>query len=132
MKRATAAETFARDLGSLYRARQMYPAGNALVLHAARRACAALERVGEAVRVAGLGAQVVVQDQVLDPPPRATRSLLEAMRELGREGLHVDPESAPRSWSTGSRGSSAAPCGMWDPSRPVPTGWRSTIPRRGR
>ena len=95
MRSATAAEIFARDLGSLYRARQMYPSGNVQVLHAAERACATLERVGEAVRMAGLGAQVVVQDQVLDPPPRATLSLLDALRALGREGLCVAPGACP-------------------------------------
>jgi HD-GYP domain-containing protein (c-di-GMP phosphodiesterase class II) len=95
VKSASAAETFARDLGGLYRARQMYPSGNVQVRNAAERACASLGRVGETVRVASLGAQIVVQDQVLDPPPRATRNLLEALRVLGREGLRVAPEVRP-------------------------------------
>lgn len=86
---------FLRDLGTTYRARQMYPRGNEQVTRAAEKAARSLAELGQKVRIARVGEDLLVEDRALTDPPTPLKALMDRLAESGREGLHIDPEADP-------------------------------------
>ncbi|MBE0618874.1 MAG: HD domain-containing protein [Proteobacteria bacterium] len=87
---------FLRDLGGLYRARRLYPAGNDLIRRAAEKAAESLARLGRTVRIARLGEHVVVEDHTLEETPSALRGLLQDLWSRGQEAVQIEPDAGAR------------------------------------
>ncbi len=99
MRRRDPVDQFLRDLGNLFRARRMYPSGNEQVTRAARKAVDALAAVGDRVRIARIGDDLVVEDRTVPDPPAAVLALLDALSSAGREGVQFDPDTRPEDLS---------------------------------
>jgi len=84
---------FLRDLGGLYRARRLYPAGNTLIRKAAEKAAVSLAAFGRSVRIARLGEEVVVEDQTLPEPSSALTGLLKDLAQQGQEAVQIEPDA---------------------------------------
>jgi putative nucleotidyltransferase with HDIG domain len=83
---------FLADLGTLYRARRLYPAGNEQVQRAAGRAAESLRRWGAPVRIAVLGDEAVVEDRALALAGHGLEALLRDLRAAGCESAAIRPE----------------------------------------
>ncbi|MDW7710693.1 MAG: HD domain-containing protein [Deferrisomatales bacterium] len=83
---------FLRELGTLYRARRMYPRGNEQVRKAAERAAETLSELGCRVRIARLGANLVVENETLQETPSSLLALMEILGARGQEALHIEAD----------------------------------------
>ncbi len=90
--------TLLRDLGGLYWARKLYPSGSSLTRRAAEKVAASLERLGHPVRLARLGADLVVEDETVGDPPAALRGLFADLSARGHEALHLEGGIGPGEW----------------------------------
>lgn len=77
-------------LGVLYRARTLYPPGNAGILREAERAAGHLRSWRAPVRITILGDEAVIEDRNFQGESSAVRAFLAAIRKKGCESVRIE------------------------------------------
>lgn len=90
--RRDALERFVTDLGTLYRARRLYPVGNGQVTRAAGRAIDSLRQWGSPVRISALGDEVVVEDRSFALKGSPLEPFARDLMGAGFDNVHLRPD----------------------------------------